>query len=163
MVGWCCMCRAAGETGSHLLVHCTFAADLWSSVLRSFGVLWVFPESITVPLSGWYNYFGKQNSKVWNLVPLCLMWTIWQERNNRTFEDEEHSLPKLVELFYGLLFRLGSGLGSFSVKIYRCLCCFFKCFSYSCLASLYSSFLSACFMPLEGAFCLSLLNKISII
>ena len=104
MVGWCCMCRAAGETGSHLLVHCTFASDLWSSVFRSFGVLWVFPEHITTLLSGWYNYFGKHNSSVWNLVPLCLMWTIWRERNNRTFEDEKHSLPKLLELFYGLLF-----------------------------------------------------------
>jgi hypothetical protein len=32
------------------------------------------------------------------------MWTLWRERNKRTFEDEEHSLPKLLELFYGLLF-----------------------------------------------------------
>jgi hypothetical protein len=53
MVGWCCMCRAAGETGSHLLVHCTFASDLWNSVLCSFGVMWVFPEHITDLLSGW--------------------------------------------------------------------------------------------------------------
>ena len=64
----------------------------------------MFPESITALISGWYNYFGKQNSKIWNLVPLCLMWSIWRERNNRTFKDKEQSLPKLVELFYGLLF-----------------------------------------------------------
>ena len=104
MVGWCCMCRAAGESGYHLLVHCTFASDLWNSVLRSFGVLWVFPEHITALLSGWYNYFGKRKSTVWNLVPLCLMWTLWRERNKRSFDDEEHPFPKLLELFYGLLF-----------------------------------------------------------
>jgi hypothetical protein len=104
MVGWCCMCRAAGETGSHLLVHCTFASNLWNLVLCSFGVMWVFPEHITDLLSGWYKYFGKQNSKVWNLAPLCLMWTLWRERHKRTFEDEELSLPKLLELFYGFLF-----------------------------------------------------------
>ena len=98
------MCRAAGETGSHLLVHCTFASNLWNLVLCSFGVMWVFPEHITDLLSGWYNYFGKQNSKVWNLAPLCLMWTLWRERHKRTFEDEELSLPKLLELFYGFLF-----------------------------------------------------------
>jgi hypothetical protein len=98
------MCRAAGETGGHLLVHCTFASDLWSSVLRSFGVLWVFPEHIMALLSGWYNYFGNHKSTVWNLVPLCLMWTIWRERNKRTFDDEEQPFPKLLELFYGLLF-----------------------------------------------------------
>ena len=32
------MCRVARETGGHLLVHCTFASDLWSSVLRSFAL-----------------------------------------------------------------------------------------------------------------------------
>uniref|UniRef100_A0A2N9GH99 F-box associated beta-propeller type 3 domain-containing protein n=1 Tax=Fagus sylvatica TaxID=28930 RepID=A0A2N9GH99_FAGSY len=81
-----------------------FASDLWSSVLRSFGVLWVFPDHITDLLSGWYNYFGKHNSMVWNLVPLCLMWTVWREGNRHTFEDEEQYMTKLLELFYGLLF-----------------------------------------------------------
>jgi hypothetical protein len=104
MVGWCCMCCNAGETGSHLLVHCSLASDLWSLVLRSFGVLWVFPDHITDLLSGCYNYFGKHNSMVWNLVPLCLVWTVWREGNRHTFEDEEHSMTKLLELFYGLLF-----------------------------------------------------------
>uniref|UniRef100_A0A2N9EXS9 F-box associated beta-propeller type 3 domain-containing protein n=1 Tax=Fagus sylvatica TaxID=28930 RepID=A0A2N9EXS9_FAGSY len=38
----------------------SLSSDLWSSVLRSFGVLWVFSDHITDLLSGWYNYFGKQ-------------------------------------------------------------------------------------------------------
>jgi hypothetical protein len=41
---------------------------------------------------------------VWNLVPLCLMWTVWREGNRHTFEDEEQYMTKLLELFYGLLF-----------------------------------------------------------
>ena len=32
------------------------------------------------------------------------MWTIWRERNSRIFEDEEHSISKLEETFFGLLF-----------------------------------------------------------
>ena len=32
------------------------------------------------------------------------MWTVWRERNQRTFEDAEHSNFKLIELFFGLLF-----------------------------------------------------------
>jgi hypothetical protein len=98
------MCRKGWETGEHLLIHCALASDLWSAVLRPFGVCWVFPNSITDLLYGWFNSFGKPDSIIWNLVPLCLMWTIWRERNHCTFDDMEHSTPKLVELFYGLLF-----------------------------------------------------------
>jgi hypothetical protein len=106
MAGWCCMCRSGWETGEHLLIHCVMASDLWYVVLRSFGVCWVFPNRILDLLSGWYNSFGKHDSEVWNLVLLCLMWTVWRERNQRTFEDEEHSNTKHIELFFGLLFDL---------------------------------------------------------
>uniref|UniRef100_A0A2N9I4J4 Reverse transcriptase domain-containing protein n=1 Tax=Fagus sylvatica TaxID=28930 RepID=A0A2N9I4J4_FAGSY len=104
MAGWCCMCRHDGESGNHLLIHCTMASDLWHLILRSFGVIWVFPSNIADLLFGWFNCFGKPKSSVWNLVPLCLMWTIWRERNSRIFEDEEHSIPKLAETFFGFLF-----------------------------------------------------------
>jgi hypothetical protein len=79
MAGWCCMCRMAGETGSHLMIHCSLAGELWNIALRSFGVSWVFPDNITNLLYGWYNCFGKHNSLVWNLVP------VWRERNGRIF------------------------------------------------------------------------------
>jgi hypothetical protein len=91
-------------TGSHLLIHCSLASGLWHSVLRSFGVVWVFPDNIINLLYGWYNCFGKHNSSVWNLVPLCLMWIIWRERNSRVFEDKDQSQSKLIELFFGTLF-----------------------------------------------------------
>uniref|UniRef100_A0A2N9GQ21 Reverse transcriptase domain-containing protein n=1 Tax=Fagus sylvatica TaxID=28930 RepID=A0A2N9GQ21_FAGSY len=104
LAGWCCMCRNEWETGDHLLLHCVQASDLWSAVLRSFGVCWVFPNSIKDLLYGWFNSFGKHESKIWNLVPLCLLWIVWRERNQRIFDDMEHSPSKLVELFFGLLF-----------------------------------------------------------
>ena len=42
--------------------------------------------------------------RVWNLIPSCLMWTIWQERNNRTFENKETAPAKLIELLFVSLF-----------------------------------------------------------
>jgi hypothetical protein len=42
MAGWCSMCRLDGETGSHLMIHCSLASGLWHSVLRSFGVFGCF-------------------------------------------------------------------------------------------------------------------------
>jgi hypothetical protein len=64
----------------------------------------VFPNSIKYLLYEWFNSFGKHESEIWKLVPLCLLWTVWCERNKRTFDDMEHSPSKLVELFFGLLF-----------------------------------------------------------
>ena len=104
MAGWCCMCRSGWEIGEHLLIHCVVASDLWYAVLRSFGIRWVFSNCIVDLFFGWYNSCGKHVSAIWNLVPLCLMWTIWRERNRRTFEDVELSTIKLIELFFGLLF-----------------------------------------------------------
>uniref|UniRef100_A0A2N9ESH0 Reverse transcriptase zinc-binding domain-containing protein n=1 Tax=Fagus sylvatica TaxID=28930 RepID=A0A2N9ESH0_FAGSY len=52
MAGWCSMCRLDGETGSHLLIHCSLASGVWQSVLRSFGVVWVFPDNIINLLYG---------------------------------------------------------------------------------------------------------------
>jgi hypothetical protein len=94
--------------------------------LWAFGVAWVFPEKIADLLFGWYNWVGKNSSKVWNLVLLSLMWTIWRERNRRTFEDKEQPKTKLFELFYGHLFdwariwgySLASSLADFVVSLH---------------------------------------------
>lgn len=38
-------------------------------------------------LGGWWNMLGRHTSNIWNLVPSCLMWTLWHERNQHTFEE----------------------------------------------------------------------------
>ena len=40
---------------------------------------------------------------VWKMVPICIFWSIWRERNNRSFEDLKSSLEEiLVSLLYSL-------------------------------------------------------------
>jgi hypothetical protein len=46
----------------------------------------------------------KHESGVWNLVPLCLMWKIWKERNSRIFEDKASSMDQLKGAFVNALF-----------------------------------------------------------
>ena len=104
MAGWCCMCRGAGETLDYLLLHCGVVREVWSFVLQTFGISWVFPDRVIELLFGWWNWFGKSSSGVWNLVPSCLMWTIWRERNRRTFENIENPVGKIIEIFFGTLF-----------------------------------------------------------
>jgi hypothetical protein len=90
-----------------------------------FGIQWVFPAKVIELLFGWFNGFGKHSSDIWNLVPLCLMWSLWQERNSRIFEDKEKSLLHLQESFVGLLydcsrswgFTTASSLPEFAVSL----------------------------------------------
>jgi hypothetical protein len=104
LAGWCCMCKNAEETVDHLLLHCWFARQLWSFVFQCVGIDWVIPLHVSELLFGWWNWFGKRSSRVWNLIPSCLMWTIWRERNNRTFENLETPLAKVLELFFVSLY-----------------------------------------------------------
>jgi exonuclease III len=104
MAGWCCMCCCDGENVDHLLLHCNAAQKLWNYVLRNFRVHWVLPRQVADLLFGWHNWFGKHHSHIWNLIPLCLMWTVWRERNLRTFEDLSSSPDQLLGTFVTSLF-----------------------------------------------------------
>ena len=51
-------------------------------------------------LLGWHDSFiGRKRNKVWRAVPLCLFWTIWKERNRRSFENVELFVQRLKFLF----------------------------------------------------------------
>ena len=52
----------------------------------------------------WYHWLGKHSLNVWDLVPGCLMWTIWIERNRRSFEDEGKTVVQLLEFCQRTLF-----------------------------------------------------------
>ena len=48
---------------------------------------------------------GRPHSAVvWKMVPLCIMWCLWSERNERFFEDSERSLEDLLHFFFSTLF-----------------------------------------------------------
>ena len=117
MVGWCCMCRCNVETLAHLLLHCPEARELWSFVFREFGVDWVISGCVFDHVAGWRNWFGKHSLAVWNLVPSCVMWYLWRERNNRTFEDVKHSVGQLIEFCMSSLFDWSRAWGYTSSSI----------------------------------------------
>ena len=109
-VDWCIMCRCNEETVDHLLLHCDKAYRLWSLVIRSFGIFWVLPRSIADTLFGWWNWPGKQVSSIWNLAPLCLMWCLWRERNNRLLRTWKVRMTSYWPLLVALcLIGLGPG------------------------------------------------------
>ena len=103
ILDWCYLCKYNGESVNHLFFHCLVAMDLWSMVLGLFGVSWVMPQSIVGLLACWQGKLWHQNGHIWLLVPHCLMWCLWKERNSRCFEDNERSITNLKLIFFRTL------------------------------------------------------------
>jgi hypothetical protein len=111
LAGWCSMCRCEGETISHLLLHCETTYGLWTFVFRSFGISWVLPGCIPELLFGWHNWLGKNQSKIWNLVPSCPFWTLWWEWNSPIFENTERTSSQIYEFFSNTLYDWATAWG----------------------------------------------------
>ena len=108
---WCCMCQCDGETVNHLQFHCFTASVLWSFVFRMFGIQEVLPRRVADLDFGWRNWFGRHNSDIWNLVPLCLMWSLWCKQNSRIVQEVERSKRQLHEYFFSKLYEWSRAWG----------------------------------------------------
>jgi hypothetical protein len=90
VLDWCFMCKRAGESVNHLMIHCEYAQELWSMIFCLFGVSWAMPQTTYDLLHCWRRKGPVY--VVWNAIPSCLMWLLWRERNQQAFEDaERHS------------------------------------------------------------------------
>ncbi|RVW16657.1 hypothetical protein CK203_080892 [Vitis vinifera] len=100
MVNRCNLCKENEESTDHILIHCGKTRELWSLLLSSFGVVWVFSDSVTNLLLEWkIKDLGKKRSAVWRMEPICLFWCIWGEQNRRMFQEEEMSDKSLRNRF----------------------------------------------------------------
>jgi hypothetical protein len=45
-----------------------------------------------------------RSAAVWKMVPICILWCVWKERNLRCFEDMENSLEDIVASFLHMLY-----------------------------------------------------------
>ncbi len=106
ILDWCCMCKSGGESVNHLLLHCPITRDLWDMVFTLFGVCWVMPKGVEDLLACWAGRFGKgEAASIGKIIPHCLMWNIWCERNARTFTGVEATVPALKFSFFQTLFE----------------------------------------------------------
>ena len=100
----CCLCYCIAESVDRLLLFCLIAHSLWMYMLRFFGMEWVMQGSVVDLLVCWYHWLGKCSFDIWDMVPGCLMWTIWIDRNRRFFEDEGKTVVQLLEYCQRTLF-----------------------------------------------------------
>ena len=67
-------------------------------------LFWVMLHTVLGLLGCWQGNFGcHRNGYIWSIIPHCLMWCLWRERNSRCFEDIERSIPNLKLLFFRTL------------------------------------------------------------
>lgn len=70
------------------------------------GVPWVMPNRVVELLACWHRGFQWHSAaSIWNAIPHCIIWTIWREWNNRTFEGEKQSITELMRSFILSLFE----------------------------------------------------------
>ena len=74
---WCCLCRSAGESVSHLLLHCPIASDLWAFLFCLAGICWVMPNSVVSMLESWNGILGSRRYGTVGVTLACMMWCIW--------------------------------------------------------------------------------------
>uniref|UniRef100_A0A2N9FIH8 Reverse transcriptase zinc-binding domain-containing protein n=1 Tax=Fagus sylvatica TaxID=28930 RepID=A0A2N9FIH8_FAGSY len=96
VLDWCCMSKESGESISHLLLHCSAAMEIWSFMFSIFGIQWVMPGGMLDLLSCWGDSCHNiRIRKLWAMVPPCMLWCIWWERNSRSFEGKERNLMEV--------------------------------------------------------------------
>ena len=100
------ICASVMVKLDHLFLRCLVAMDLRSLVLGLFGVSWVMPKSVVGLLACWQGWFGPPwNVHIWIIIPHCLMWCLWRERNCRCLTHTNNfglvvCLAKPIILFY---------------------------------------------------------------
>lgn len=66
------------------------ARESWSLVFALFGISQIMPKMVVPMLACWHGKFPNNSGlRVRKAAPFCILWTIGQERNRRTFNGVE--------------------------------------------------------------------------
>jgi len=73
--------------------------------LALLGVKWVMPSTTKELLNSWKGIGNRgRNEHWWRTIPACIWWTLWKERNLRSFEGQKSNLQKIRMNCISLLF-----------------------------------------------------------
>uniref|UniRef100_A0A803P8A0 Reverse transcriptase domain-containing protein n=1 Tax=Cannabis sativa TaxID=3483 RepID=A0A803P8A0_CANSA len=94
--GWCVCCKISGEDNAHLFLSCSLARSLWIMLINEFEIQWAMPCSVPCMLVSKVGSSNRSTS-LWRTAVLSVLWVVWLERNNRTFEGAACSIEVLWE------------------------------------------------------------------
>jgi hypothetical protein len=109
------MCKGCGESIAHLLLHCLAAREIWNFIFSMFNILWVMPCGVMDLLSCWgHSCCNVRIRKIWDLIPSCVFWCLWWERNSRSLDGKENNLMELKLMFLRTLMEWSKAAGATS-------------------------------------------------
>ncbi|XP_028085089.1 uncharacterized protein LOC114286192 [Camellia sinensis] len=115
----CVFCDCAVETDCHVLLQCMFAWKIWSNIMSWWGMQWVIPENARGVLEWWRGFkWSIFETKIWNVIPFAVFWSIWTLRNDCIFNGKQHCFMDICELIktrIALWIRSNTSLSQYSV------------------------------------------------
>ncbi|XP_057484663.1 uncharacterized protein LOC130771052 [Actinidia eriantha] len=95
----CSFCNGELETLDHLLLHCVLVWKCWADIIQWCGISWVTPVSIVSLFQWWSVDIWKPRARVlWPPIPLAVIWSIWNVRNQKFFESKSVNWFEVTEL-----------------------------------------------------------------
>jgi hypothetical protein len=83
------MCNQGPESADHLFLGCVIARQLWHRLLAPVGLAALVPE-VDEHLPAWWlrqrRRVHEDARRPFDAMVLLVAWSIWKERNNRTFQ-----------------------------------------------------------------------------
>ena len=97
----CGACFQLSETISHILVGCVYAREVWSNLLRRWNWLRLAVGLSThLESTDWWSWSRKQvhgdDRKAFDTLLVLVVWLLWEERNNRIFQNSNMLASDLV-------------------------------------------------------------------
>ncbi|PVH67188.1 hypothetical protein PAHAL_1G447100 [Panicum hallii] len=101
---FCPLCQRNLETALHLVAECPFSQQFWAAAS-----VWANCPSLTpanwsplaLDLLSWFTQLSDVSSQrkkgVGSLI-ILILWSLWKERNNRIFRQEELPIARVLSL-----------------------------------------------------------------
>ncbi|OVA03031.1 Reverse transcriptase zinc-binding domain [Macleaya cordata] len=105
IVNRCCLCSKGFESVPHLLLSYPVTREIWEYFLYGFGIDWVFHEDLKRMFSKrLVSHFTNAGNFLWHFLPFAIAWIIWLERNDRTLNDKEKDIHKMILIIKAILY-----------------------------------------------------------
>jgi hypothetical protein len=91
------------------------------------GLSWVMHDIVVDLFACWWTSCSTQSVVVWKMVPSCLLWHLWRERNDRSFENRERKLAAVESFFFFILYTWTAAfMAPLMLSFYNFFCSFFS-------------------------------------
>lgn len=95
----CMFCKTVNESVDHVLVSCPFVWNVWAEMLNWWDVQGALPGSVEGIILWWDGeYFSRKERRIWQGVPLVVLWSLWKLRNEVVFNASTPIFSEVCEV-----------------------------------------------------------------